>query len=146
MGYRLLLCISLLAAATVVSARADDSADIRTRLETWARDFNSGDVEAACGLFSKSLVSDVQGHGGADYDTRCATLSKVMRDPKRKFSYAPDIKEVIVEGDLAVVRLEWTLSISPGGETSTESGLDVFRREPDGVWRIIRFMAFDNER
>ena len=44
-----------------------------------------------------------------------------------------------------MVRLQWTLTISPGGETSTESGLDVFRKEPDGVWRIIRFMAFDNE-
>jgi steroid delta-isomerase len=142
---RLFFCIALLVAASVGSARADDAADIRARLETWARDFNDGNVDAACGLFSRSLVSDTRGQGESDYETRCAILTKVMRDPKRKFSYAPDIKEVIVEGDLAVVRLQWTLTISPGGETSTESGLDVFRKEPDGVWRIIRFMAFDNQ-
>jgi len=131
--------------ATASPARADDAADIRARIETWARDFNDGNVEAACGLFSKSLVSDTRGQGESDYEMRCAILMKVMRDPKRKFSYAPDIKEIIVEGDLAVVRLRWALTISPGGGTSTESGLDVFRRESDGVWRIIRFMSFENE-
>ena len=139
------LAVSLcLIAFLATPALADDAAEIRTRLQSWAADFNEGRTEAACGLFSKDLVSDTQGQGEANYETRCKLISKVMHDPARKFRYAADIKEVIVAGDLAVVRLQWTLTISPGDETSTESGLDVFRKEADGVWRIVRFMAFEN--
>ena len=49
-------------------------------------------------------------------------------------------------GDAAVVRLTWTLTIRPkdGGEvTSVEPGLDVFRRERDGRWRIVRYIAYE---
>jgi ketosteroid isomerase-like protein len=136
------LCLPALFATP---ALADDAADIRTRLQNWAEDFNEGRTDAACGLFSRDLVSDTQGQGEANFETRCRIISKVMHDPARKFRYAADIKEVIVEGDVAIVRLQWTLTVSPGDETSTESGLDVFRKEADGVWRIIRFMAFENE-
>lgn len=138
-------CIVVAITCLASPALADDAADIRSRLENWAKAFNEGDIEAACGLFSKDLISMIQGQGEAGYDARCALLTKVLRDPKRQFRYSPDISEVIVANDLAVVRLTWTLTVSPGMEVSTESGLDIFRKEPDGVWRIIRFMAFDNQ-
>jgi steroid delta-isomerase len=52
-----------------------------------------------------------------------------------------------VWGDTAVVRLDWTLTVRPrdgGGESvSLEPGLDVFRREGDGRWRIVRYMAYE---
>ena len=56
----------------------------------------------------------------------------------------PAIHEVIVEGDLAVVRLTWTITVTVGGETETtdEEGMDVFRRQPDGRWSIARYIAF----
>jgi steroid delta-isomerase len=60
--------------------------------------------------------------------------------------YAPEIKAILVSGDLAVVRLVWSVMVQrgPTPAVSTESGLDVFRREPDGQWRIVRFLAFSN--
>jgi steroid delta-isomerase len=135
----------LLAVSSAAPAAANDALEIRTRLENWAKDFNEGRVEAACGLFSKSLVSDTLGQGEADYETRCAVITKALSDPVRAFRYTPDIKEVIVQGDLAIVRLQWHLTVSPGNETSSESGMDVFRKESDGVWRIVRFIAFENK-
>jgi hypothetical protein len=35
-------------------------------------------------------------------------------------------------------------AVARGGtkRVATEPGLDVFRREPDGLWRIVRFLAF----
>ena len=58
-----------------------------------------------------------------------------------------DIKEVIVAGDLAVVRLVWRLKVTvPGAADAVESkepGLDVFRRQPDGSWKIIRYVAYE---
>lgn len=124
-------------------AMADAEADIRARLEAWTRAFNSGDRVAACDLFSRSLVSDYRGQGEADYATRCALIEKALADPRRRFHYAADIREVIVEGNLAVVRLVWTLTISPGDVRSVEPGMDIFRKEDDGRWRIIRYMAYE---
>ena len=47
---------------------------------------------------------------------------------------------------IAIARPVWTLTIRQKGEphptVSTEPGLDVFRREPNGTWRIFRFMAY----
>ena len=56
----------------------------------------------------------------------------------------PDIHEIIVSGDIAVVRLTWTLTTQAGGarDTTTEAGMDIFRRQPDGRWSIARFVAF----
>ncbi|MDW6020907.1 DUF4440 domain-containing protein [Mesorhizobium sp. BAC0120] len=142
---RILAVPILLLACFPSPSLADDAADIRTRIEDWARDFNDGRAEASCGLFSKGLISDTQGKGEADYQARCETISKVLATPGHGLRYSPDIKEIIVEGNLAIVRLNWTLSVLPGEDVSSESGLDVFRKEADGVWRIIRFMAFSNE-
>ncbi len=51
-----------------------------------------------------------------------------------------------LSGDLAVVRLVWTLVVRVGGkaepEMSDEVGMEVFRREAGGVWRIVRNIAF----
>jgi ketosteroid isomerase-like protein len=60
----------------------------------------------------------------------------------------PTIHEILVSGDLAVVRLTWTLTAEKNGarEATAEEGMDVFRRAPDGVWSILRFIAFSTRR
>ncbi|MGD9846201.1 MAG: DUF4440 domain-containing protein [Variibacter sp.] len=131
------LCLPALAIA--------DEAEIRSRLRDWTASFNKRDKAAACDLFSKSLVSDVQGQGERNYAARCAIISKALDDEKRSFHYDLNIKDVIVDGTMAVVRLDWTLKISPGDSVSVESGLDVFRKEDDGRWRIIRYMAYTHD-
>ncbi len=123
---------------------ANDADDIRQRIERWTDDFNNGRKQAACDLFSKTLKSDVQGQGEADYATRCALISTAIEDPRRDFRYSAEIKEIGVEGDLGFVRLDWTLTILPTGETTIEPGLDIFRRESDGVWRIVRYMSYED--
>ena len=69
-----------------------------------------------------------------------------MTNKTRAFSYALDIKEVLIFGDVAVVRLVWTLTIKErdGREIkSVEPGMDIFRRQADGSWRIVRYMAYE---
>lgn len=131
----------LLAGSALAGQGAE--AEIRARLDQWTQAFNSGDKAAACELFSRSLVSDYRGQGTADYATRCALIAKALDSKERRFRYAADIKEVIVEGNLAVVRLTWTLTITPGDIRSVEPGMDIFRKEDDGKWRIIRYMAYE---
>ncbi|HEX5863802.1 MAG TPA: hypothetical protein VF014_06020 [Casimicrobiaceae bacterium] len=60
------------------------------------------------------------------------------------------IKEILVSGDLAVVRLVWTLKATgsdmPGEVVSEEPGMDVFRKQPDGGWKITRYIAYVERR
>jgi ketosteroid isomerase-like protein len=62
-----------------------------------------------------------------------------LADAHKTYRYALDIKEIIIAGDVAAVRLTWTLSVAPAGsdaQTTREEGLDLFRRQADGRWRL----------
>jgi steroid delta-isomerase len=40
----------------------------------------------------------------------------------------------------------WALTVTLGNGqkvTSVEPGMDVFRKEPDGSWKIIRYIAYE---
>jgi hypothetical protein len=45
------------------------------------------------------------------------------------------------------VRLVWTLKVKRAGATretvSREPGIDIFRKQPDGRWKIIRYLAYE---
>ena len=127
------------------AALADDAGDIRARLLEWTDDFNAGRIEPVCDLFSKELISTVRGQGDRDYATRCDILTKSINDPARDFHYEVEIHEVMVSGDLAVVRLTWTLFMTPLNVTVVEPGMDVFRKEADGQWRIVRYLSYEEE-
>lgn len=139
----LALCFLALVAFGVNGAAASPADDIRARLEQWTDDFNAKKIEPVCDLFSRDLLSDVRGQGVANYETRCDLLTKALTDPSRTFHYSAEIHEILVEGDLAIVRLTWTSFLTPLNITTVEPGMDVFRKEPDGVWRIIRYMAYE---
>jgi steroid delta-isomerase len=55
------------------------------------------------------------------------------------------INEIMVYGDLAIVRLVWILDTERDGapkETIEESAVDIFRRQEDGGWKISRYLAY----
>ncbi len=109
-------------------------------------DFNAGRKAKACDLFSKDVLSDFRGQGETGYAERCRLLERAIEhDPARDFHYEPLIKEILVEGDLAVVRLEWKLTITPGDIVAIDLGMDIFRKEADGRWCIIRYIAYEEE-
>ncbi|HEV7822274.1 MAG TPA: nuclear transport factor 2 family protein [Burkholderiales bacterium] len=119
--------------------------EITDELAQWTVAFNAGDAEKTCALFSRELRADYRGLPERGYDGQCDILKRSLADQSRCYSYALAINEVLVWGDVAVVRLTWTLTITPkDGKTITsiEPGLDVFRKEADGRWRIVRYMAF----
>lgn len=125
------------------SARAGDSGDIQARLDRWTEDFNAGRTEDVCDLFSRDVIASFRGQPERDYTAVCELLQTSLTDPQREFHYDLEVHEIIVEGTLAVVRLTWTLSVMPDDVTSVEPGIDVFRKEADGKWRIIRYLAFE---
>jgi steroid delta-isomerase len=138
--------IALLAAALAAQADmgpTEDVALIRTTLERWTDDFNNKRSDKVCDLFARDTIADFRGQPERGYDEICQLLQQSLTDQAKTFTYALEIKEVIVAGDLAAVRLEWTLQIAPLNVTSVEPGMDIFRRDADGKWRILRYLAYE---
>ena len=142
------LTLALVLAAT--AARADDPTDdsaIRKALTDWTEAFNAGDAEQVCDLFAPDLISSFRGAPERGFAELCGQLRRSLADPDRTYRYSLDLKEILVSGDLAAVRLEWTLEVEDRTgapvQTFQEPGLDVFHRQPDGSWKIARFLAFD---
>jgi steroid delta-isomerase len=143
---RLAVLMLLLCWVPAVAGTEAPDAEIRAALVQWTADFNAGHADAVCDIFAPSLRADVAGAAERDFDAQCALLRKTLGDSSRSFSYALDLKEILAEGDMAAVRLKWTLTarVKATGTVSTteEQGLDVFGKGSDGRWRIIRFMSW----
>jgi ketosteroid isomerase-like protein len=142
------LVLVVVAVAAILPVRADPAADetaIRQRLQRWTADFNAKDLAGVCDLFAPDLRYSIPETVNGTYETMCTSLTRVLGRTDIRLHYAmPDIHEIVVSGDIAVVRLTWTLTTQAGGarDTTTEAGMDIFRRQPDGRWSIARFVAF----
>jgi len=139
-----LIALTLLAPPLSAAAGERAQDEIRAALLKWTQDFNRGDADAVCALFSPQLRYDFRGYPERGYADICDRLQRSLADESKKYAYALDIREILVAGDLAVVRLEWTLTVTLGNGQrviSVEPGMDVLRREPDGSWKIIRYLA-----
>jgi hypothetical protein len=78
-------------------------------------------------------------------DIRAGTLWE-FNDTAIEYAHSYEIKEIFHAGDLAVVRVVWTLQLIDTStreliETSTEIGMDLFRRTNNG-WQLFRFIAY----
>ncbi len=126
---------------------SDDAATaVKAALTQWMADFNAGKTDKVCDLFAAGVRADLRGYPTRDHQAVCDLLIKSLTDRTRDFSYALDIKEILVLGDAAVVRLVWTLTIKEkDGRVikSVEPGMDIFQRQADGSWKIIRYMAYE---
>lgn len=141
-----LLALLLVAAPAgrVLADNADDA--IRGTLEQWTKDFNAGNASAVCNLFAPELRYDFRGYPERGYNDICTLLHRSLSDTSKRYEYALDIREIIASGDLAVVRLTWTLTVTlPNGQlvTTSEPGMDVLRKGPEGQWKIIRYIAYE---
>src|SRR3954454_12988208 len=102
---RRLLCCLLLAWSSAVPARAEQSDSetvIRNALEQWRIDFNDGNADGICDLFSPELIYDFRGLPEQNYTSLCDRLHRVLSGIGPRFHYGLRIKEIIVSGDLAV--------------------------------------------
>ena len=145
LGFALLALVAFL---PLLKALAEDGAEaaIRSALAQWTQDFNNRNAEKACSLFAQDLRYDFRGYPERDYRDICDRMQRSLGDASKTYSYDLDVREIIVSGDIAVVRLVWRLTVTlPNGQqvVSVEPGMDVFRKEPDGAWKIIRYIAYE---
>ena len=145
LGFALLALVAFLPPLKVL---AEDSAEaaIRSALAQWTQDFNNRNAEKACSLFAQDLHYDFRGYPERDYRDICDRMQRSLGDASKTYSYDLNVREIIVSGDIAVVRLVWKLTVTlPNGQqvVSIEPGMDVFRKQPDGAWKIIRYIAYE---
>ena len=134
-------------AAPAAAQHASGDAEVRAALKQWTADFNAGRADKVCDIFAPALRADVDGFPERTFDVQCKVLQAVLADSEHSLSYALDIKEILADGDMAAVRLLWTLTSKKKGSGETkvtqEQGLDIFGRSSDGRWQIVRFMSFE---
>jgi len=140
---------TLLASCWSLTALADTAAEkaIRDALSKWTEDFNARNATRICDLFAPDLRYDFRGQPERDFAAMCSGLKRTLADRSKTLTYSFDIKEIIVSSDMAIVRLVWTSRVSQAGTgqvvETKEPGLDVFRRQSDGTWRISRYLAYE---
>ncbi|HEY7666225.1 MAG TPA: nuclear transport factor 2 family protein [Xanthobacteraceae bacterium] len=147
-----LVCVAAfwLAPVSPAATQGDttDEAAIRAALTQWMAHFNAGRGDQVCALFAPDLVAQYRGQPERGYDALCDLLKRSLADRGKSYRYALAIKEILATGDLAAVRLTWTLTVrdkESGRETtSVEPGLDVFRRQADGSWKISRYLGYES--
>jgi ketosteroid isomerase-like protein len=144
-----LILLALLTGLPVrlLAEAATPEAAIGLALARWTDDFNAGRSETVCDLFAPDLRADVRGALPRDFDNQCRLLRNALADPERAYTSAFELKEIVVDRDIAVVRLTWTdtTRVKATGQVSVtkDEGLDVFRRGGDGGWHIVRYMAYE---
>jgi uncharacterized protein (TIGR02246 family) len=140
---------TLLASCWSLTALADTAAEkaIRDALSKWTEDFNARNATRICDLFAPDLRYDFRGQPERDFAAMCSGLKRTLADRSKTLTYSFDINEIIVSSDMAIVRLVWTSRVSQAGSgqvvETKEPGLDVFRRQSDGTWRISRYLAYE---
>jgi ketosteroid isomerase-like protein len=123
----------------------DDAAAIRASIEKGARGFMSANPDSILAHYAPDIVLSYPGTPDQDY----ATLVKAYGDLRSRptdvvAKTVPTFDEILVSGDLALVRLRWTTTIAQGNRTSTRHLKDfqLWRREPGNRWAFIRGMHY----
>ena len=141
-------CAILMVACSVPAlavSREDGAAVIRAELEAWTQAFNARQADKTCGIFSEDLRYKFAEIPDRGYNDICTALHRSLGDETHRSHYTLDLREILVHGDIAVVRLIWTLDEKKGSNAtvrSLEPGMDIFQRQKDGTWKIIRYLAY----
>ncbi len=143
-----LLLSFLIFSATAFSAESDKEvkAEITRLLQKFPKDFNAKNYQGACALFAPDLIAEYPGVPDTTYKKMCDQLSDLLTKPGITLHYsAPKIDQILVEGNIAIVRVVWILTTSCKDQPDVviaEKSLDIFRRQKDGSWKLAMFYCF----
>lgn len=123
-----------------------DIATLRNMIIKSGEAFNAIDPDAIIAPYARDVILSYPGVPDMDYDTLAKSYAglRTRKDVVEKTS--PTIEEVLVSGDLGVIRVMWTThttEVATGRQSTRQmKDLQVWRRESDGAWKFIRGMHF----
>lgn len=146
LGIALLIAASLSGCAASQSKRpstGEDEAAITEFNKRYLKAINEGDSATLASLTTPEHVMIAPGRpplvGKEANDAANARVAQMFRIEE---SWAP--QETFISGDLAYQRGTFTVAATPkaGGTTRTTRGtfLRIYKRQPDGGWRMVRDM------
>jgi ketosteroid isomerase-like protein len=117
--------------------------DIRAALARWIEAANRQDWRAAAEIWAPDLVGWYPGQPDDTYAKEQASAAR-PRPGRKPTRYEVTVNEVMVSGSLAVVRDTWrftTNSGSPDSSVAVVRSFEVWRRQPEGAWKIARWIS-----
>jgi ketosteroid isomerase-like protein len=128
--------------ALIQTPTGADEAAIRARLAEWRDAANRGDQRASLETLAPDLLTEFPGRPDRTY-ADAARSAPPSGPPTWRHEF--DIKEVLVEGDLGVVRVDFRSERrQPDGSWKLGEAIEtmqVWRRQPDGKWRMARTLS-----
>ncbi|MDQ3282128.1 MAG: DUF4440 domain-containing protein [Acidobacteriota bacterium] len=144
-----LFCIAV--AMFVVSCahtrEARDVEALRQNILTYTAAVNAGHPERAVPLFAKDIITSFPGIRDADYKTLAEDYAEMGKlESGVTVTTQPHIEEILISGNLGIARIVWTTTTTRADPPSTTTrymkDLQVWRRDPDGLWRFARGMHY----
>lgn len=141
----LLLAFALLSAASSAAQDRGTAADVetlRSLIQQTAQAINAHDPDGVLAHYSKDVLVSYPGIPDTAYDGFARSYRQMM-NPAITTRAVPTIDEILVSGDLAVIRMMWNTTITDKatGQSSHRQAKDlqIWRRE-NGSWKFFRGM------
>ena len=140
------LILLVLFAGCASTGTRNDEAILRANIQQYTDAVNSMEGEKAVALFAGDITLTYPGIPDSDLATLSEHYLNLRRDtpPGTTVRTRPDIEEVLISGDLAVIRLTWntTVTDASGEKKRQMRDLQVWRREAGGTWKFARGIHF----
>ena len=125
--------------------RAADSTEIRSAIERGARGFMNANPDSILASYGRDIVLSYPGIPDMNYSHLEKSYGELRSRPATVMATTvPTFDEILVSGDMGIVRLRWTTTIKDGEREQKRflRDLQVWRKEPAGAWRFIRGMHY----
>jgi ketosteroid isomerase-like protein len=134
--------------STALGCAASDSATavaaVRQRLAEWVRQTNDGDQEGAREVWAPKMVGWFPGASVFSDSAAYVAAGSTERAPMRT-EFAVVVDDIVASGSVVVVHDVWTetreLAVPPKSVRRTIRGSELWRCQPDGRWRIARYVS-----
>lgn len=127
-------------------SQTDNTKPIRDAINNWVDGFNSGDYAKAISIYADDFIGyypDQKNQYRKDIEDQ---YKHILNNKNLSVIISVKEDEISVSGDFAYVRMTMTAKIKPSyapePSIATDKGLQVWKKDKNGMWKIIRSSSF----
>jgi len=130
-------------------SEAEDVAAIKRLYEDWKAPWEAGDAAAVAAFYANDAIQMPANEPAIVGKEAWQSSLQAFFDQFTIKGNTSEVLEAEIAGDLAFVRGTYVITVSPkaGGKPTQYSGkfVHIFKRQPDGVWKIYRAIGVDDQ-
>jgi ketosteroid isomerase-like protein len=123
-----------------------DLAAIRKQWSEWTAAYAAHDLAKTMEIFHHDVIFSFQGAPDQNYSDLEQGYKEEFAKPDNKRAWVPQFEEFECSGNLGFVRSTWVLEQNDASGTVKEleknRGVDLFRRDANGRWKIFRSLNY----